>query len=158
MLFFLRGGDGVHALTRFDGFATDFGGELLDEFEQGFILRFDLVNLRGVDAHDGVVGDFPFSIGEHFVHRGDKDFFSGGCGEEFGDLLVAPVGFKNLFVDPRQEILAEAADRTGRPQNRFADAAHVERDERPVTLLDFDDAILNGHAASVSPAAQETTA
>ena len=52
-------------------------------------------------------------------------------------------------TDPRQEILLKTSDRLRRAQNRPQDQRFIELYQRPIALLDLDDAILNSHCAGL---------
>ncbi len=77
--------------------------------------------------------------------KADHDCFS----QKLRDFVIRAVSLKNLMVNSGQEVLLKAADRFSRAQNRAADQRFIELHQRPIALLDLDDAVLNGHCAGM---------
>src|ERR1039457_3479717 len=61
------------------------------------------------------------------------------------DVFIRTLCAENLVVHARQKIPVKTADGLRGAQNGLADAVRIEFDQRPVTLLDFDNAVLNWH-------------
>src|ERR1039458_8887547 len=61
------------------------------------------------------------------------------------DVFIRTLRAENLVVHARQKIPVKTADGLRGAQNGLADAVRIEFDQRPVTLLDFDNAVLNWH-------------
>jgi hypothetical protein len=69
-----------------------------------------------------------------------------GIGEEPRDLVVGSEGVKNFAINIREQILVKAADGFRRAQDRSPNAFGVEFNQGAAPLLDFNNAILDGHA------------
>src|SRR5438552_16171829 len=65
--------------------------------------------------------------------------------DELRDVAITAKRIEELVVDPRQEILPEAADGFCGAQNGSRDAGFIEFDEGTIAFLNFDDVILNQH-------------
>ncbi len=61
------------------------------------------------------------------------------------DVFLRTLRAENLVVHARQKIPVKTANGLRRAQNGPADAVRIEFDQRPVALLDFDNAVLNWH-------------
>src|SRR5450759_203173 len=61
------------------------------------------------------------------------------------DVFIRTLRAENLFVHARQKIPVKTADGLRGAQNGLANAVRIEFDQRPVALLDFDNAVLNWH-------------
>src|SRR6266404_4985606 len=69
-----------------------------------------------------------------------------GVGQEAGDLIIGVIGLEDFAIDGGQEILAETSDGFGGAQNRAADSIGIKFDQCAVTLLDFNNSVLDRHA------------
>src|ERR1017187_840093 len=61
------------------------------------------------------------------------------------DVFIRTLRAENLVVHARQKIPGKTADGLRGAQNGLADAVRIEFDQRPVALLNFDNAVLNWH-------------
>ena len=61
------------------------------------------------------------------------------------DVFIRTLCAENLVVNARQKIPVKTADGFRGAQNGLADAVRIEFDQRPVALLNFDNAVLNWH-------------
>jgi len=93
---------------------------VLDDFDGGREIGDQVVRV-GVQAHDHRVGQKP------------------------GDGILAAVRRKEGFIDAGDAILFEAADGSGGVEDRPPDAGVVELYQGAVALLDFNNAVLDGH-------------
>jgi hypothetical protein len=84
-------------------------------------------------------------VGNEVVRIGIKADHD-GISEEPGDFVVGPEGVKDFAINLREQILVKAADGFSRAQNGSPNAFGIEFDERAAPLLDFNNAILDGHA------------
>jgi hypothetical protein len=57
---------------------------------------------------------------------------------------------EQAVVDTGQKILLKTADGTRRAKDCLADPRFIESDKRAITFLNFDDAILDGHARMIA--------
>ena len=72
-----------------------------------------------------------------------------GVGKKRGDGLVRALRAENLVVNARHEVMLEAADGFRRARDGLPDAVGIEFHQRAVPFLNFDNAVLDGHAATI---------
>src|SRR3954469_16693658 len=65
------------------------------------------------------------------------------------NLLVTVIRRKDFVVGAGQEVLAKSADRFRCAQNGSINPRLVKSHERAISFLHFDNAILDGHAATI---------
>lgn len=71
-----------------------------------------------------------------------------GVRDESRNALVRTVRLENLVIDSRQIVLTKTVDRFRCPQYRFANPIFIERHQRAVAFLHFDDAVLDRHKSA----------
>jgi len=103
-----------------------------------------LETVAAQDVQDGVLDhlDRRREIGDEMMLVGietDDD----GIGQERGERFVGVPSGEKFFVDAGQAILLEAADGLAGFENGATDFVGIEFNERPIALLNFDNAILN---------------